>query len=117
MKPRDLLTLLVVVAVVVIGGFAAADAIRGKPRPEQTSAATIPVQTTPSRLPGPQPQPEAPAGWPEGLLDGTLTFTDADTCEIRVILRASSLPRSLPSCRPNIPNRVLSGEARTGQCC
>jgi hypothetical protein len=84
-KPRDLLTLLVVVAVVVIGGFAAADAIRGNPRPERTSAPTVPVQTTPSRLPGPQPQPEAPPGWPEGVLDGTLTFTDADTCNIRVI--------------------------------
>ena len=72
-------------AVVVIGGFAAADAIRGNPRPERTSAPTIPVQTAPSRLPGPQPQPEAPPGWPEGLLDGALTFTDAKTCDIRVI--------------------------------
>ena len=72
-------------AVVVIGGFAAADAIRGNPRPERTSAPTIPVQTAPSRLPGPQPQPEAPPGWPEGVLDGALTFTDARTCDIRVI--------------------------------
>jgi hypothetical protein len=85
LKPRDLLTLLVIGAVVVIGGFAAADAIRGNPRPERTSAPTIPVQTAPSRLPGPQPQPEAPPGWPEGLLDGALTFTDAKTCDIRVI--------------------------------
>ena len=85
MKPRDLLTLLVIGAVVVIGGFAAADAIRGNPRPERTSAPTIPVQTAPSRLPGPQPQPEAPPGWPEGVLDGALTFTDARTCDIRVI--------------------------------
>ena len=72
-------------AVVVIGGFAAADAIRGNPRPERSSAPTIPVQTAPSRLPGPQPQPEAPPGWPEGVLDGALTFTDAKTCDIRVI--------------------------------
>jgi hypothetical protein len=85
LKPRDLLTLLVIGAVVVIGGFAAADAIRGNPRPERTSAPTIPVQTAPSRLPGPQPQPEAPPGWPEGVLDGALTFTDARTCDIRVI--------------------------------
>jgi hypothetical protein len=69
----------------VIGGFAAADAIRGNPRPERTSAPTIPVQTAPSRLPGPQPQSEAPPGWPEGVLDGALTFTDARTCDIRVI--------------------------------
>jgi hypothetical protein len=85
LKPRDLLTLLVIGAVVVIGGFAAADAIRGNPRPERTSAPTIPVQTAPSRLPGPQPQSEAPPGWPEGVLDGALTFTDARTCDIRVI--------------------------------
>jgi hypothetical protein len=85
LKPRDLLTLVVIGAVVVIGGFAAADAIRGNPRPERTSAPTIPVQTAPSRLPGPQPQPEAPPGWPEGVLDGALTFTDAKTCDIRVI--------------------------------
>jgi hypothetical protein len=85
LKPRDLLTLVVIGAVVVIGGFAAADAIRGNPRPERTSTPTIPVQTAPSRLPGPQPQPEAPPGWPEGVLDGALTFTDAKTCDIRVI--------------------------------
>ena len=92
MKPRDLLTLVVIGAVVVIGGFAAADAIRGKPRAErpslngaETSTPTIPVQTTPSAVPGPQPQPEAPPGWPEGELDGTLTLADAKTCDIRVI--------------------------------
>ncbi len=96
MKPRDLLTLVVIGAVVVIGGFALADAIRGKPRAERPSLTvgaetgirptpTIPVQTTPSRIPGPQTQREAPPGWPEGELDGTLTFTDAKTCDIRVI--------------------------------
>lgn len=84
MKPRDLLTLLVVAAVVVIGGFAAADAIRGNPKAE-SAAPTVAEQTTPSRLPGPQPQPDAPAGWPQGLLRGTLTFTDRDTCRVRVI--------------------------------
>jgi WD40 repeat protein len=84
LKPRDLLTLLVVAAVVVIGGFAAADAIRGNPKVE-SAAPTVAEQTTPSRLPGPQPQPDAPAGWPQGLLRGTLTFTDRDTCRVRVI--------------------------------
>jgi hypothetical protein len=86
MKPRDLLTLLVIGAVVVIGGFAAADAIRGNPGPERaTPATTTPVQTSPSRLPGPQPQPDAPAGWPQGEFRGTLTFTDAKSCAIREI--------------------------------
>jgi hypothetical protein len=84
LKPRDLLTLLVVGAVVLVGGFAAADALRGKPAAPQ-AAPTIPVQTTPSRLPGPQPQAEAPGDWPQGLLRGTLTFADARTCRVRVI--------------------------------
>jgi hypothetical protein len=85
LNPRDILTLLVIGAVVVIGGFAAADALRGNPGPPRPPAASTPVQTSPSRLPGPQPQPEAPAGWPQGLLRGTLTFTDAESCAIRQI--------------------------------
>jgi hypothetical protein len=85
LNPRDLLTLLVIGAVVVIGGFAAADAIRGNPGPSPATGTSTPVQTSPSRLPGPQPQPEAPAGWPQGVLRGTLTFTDASSCAVRVI--------------------------------
>jgi hypothetical protein len=84
--------------VVVIGGFAAADAIRGKPRAEAqpaTTTRTVPVQTTPSRLPGPQPQPQAPLGWPEGVLEGTLTFADAETCDIRQIGLAGGRERPL----------------------
>ncbi len=98
MKPRDLLTVLAIGAVVVIGGFAAADAIRGKPRAEAQPAATtptVPVQTTPSRVPGPAPQPEAPPNWPEGVLEGTLTLTDADSCDIRVIGLAGGRERPL----------------------
>jgi hypothetical protein len=98
LKPRDLLTALVIGTVVVIGGFAAADAIRGKPRTEAQPAATaptIPVQTTPSRVPGLEPQSEAPAGWPEGLLDGTLTFADVQTCDIRQIGLAGGRERPL----------------------
>ena len=95
MKPRDLLTLLVIGAVVVIGGFAAADAIRGNPRPERSSTPTVPVQTTPARLPGPAPQADAPPGWPEGVLDGVLTFADAPTCDIRQIGLAGGRERPL----------------------
>jgi hypothetical protein len=106
LKPRDLLTLLVIGAVVVIGGFALADAIRGKPRAERPSLTvgavtaiqptpTIPVQTTPSRVPGPQPEPEAPPNWPEGTLEGTLTFADAQTCAIREIGLAGGRERPL----------------------
>jgi hypothetical protein len=85
LNPRDILTLLVIGAVVVIGGFAAADAIRGNPGPERPPAATTPTQTSATRLPGPQPQPEAPAGWPQGQFRGALTFMDARSCAVRVI--------------------------------
>jgi len=95
LKPRDLLTLIVIGAVVVIGGFAAADAIRGDPRPERASAPTVPIQTTPARLPGPAPQAEAPPNWPEGVLDGVLTLADAKTCDIRQIGLAGGRERPL----------------------
>jgi hypothetical protein len=55
----------------------------------------VPVQTTPSRVPGPAPQPEAPPNWPEGVLEGTLTLTDADSCDIRVIGLAGGRERPL----------------------
>jgi hypothetical protein len=116
-------TLLVIGAVVVIGGFAAADAIRGKPRQEQQASATgpfppaptVPVQTTPTRLPGPEPQPEAPAHWPEGLLDGVLTFADAQTCDIRQIGLAEGRERPVArfvGCQlwaPPVGSRVAYG--------
>jgi hypothetical protein len=84
-NPRDLITLLVIGAVVVIGGFAAADAIRGNPGVAPPPTTSVAAQTGPSRLPGPQPQPDAPAGWPQGQFRGTLTFTDQNTCVIRQI--------------------------------
>jgi hypothetical protein len=115
LKPRDLLTLLVIGAVVVIAGFAAADAIRGNPRPERRTAPTVPVQTTPTRLPGPAPQAEAPPGWPEGVLDGVLTFADADTCALRQIGLAGGRERPLAQYRgcqlwaPPVGSRVAYG--------
>lgn len=82
MKPRDLI---IVGAIVVLAGFAAADAIRGRAGERSTPAPTGRIQTTPTRLPGPQPQASAPPGWPQGALHGTLVFTNADDCRIRVI--------------------------------
>lgn len=83
MKPRDAI---IIGAVILIAGFAAADAIRGRAQgSESAPSATVPRQTTPTRLPGPQPQPDAPEGWPIGTLQGSVVFTDADDCRIRVI--------------------------------
>jgi WD40-like Beta Propeller Repeat len=53
------------------------------------------VQTGPTRVPGPQPQPSAPADWPVGTLDGALVFTDADDCRVRVIGLAGGVERPL----------------------
>jgi hypothetical protein len=93
LKPRDAI---IVLAVVLIAGFAAADAIRGHADsavPETTSQQE--VQTGPTRLPGPQPRPNPPAGWPVGRLRGSLVFTDARDCRVRVIGLAGGVERPL----------------------
>lgn len=83
-------------AVVLIGGFAAADALRGRANgTEKTTPGTIAVQTSPSRVPGPKPQAEAPANWPLGALAGSLIFTDAGDCRVRVIGLAGGRERPL----------------------
>ena len=92
MQPRDAI---IVAAVVLIGGFAAADAIRGRAEQSEVTPTTSAVQTTPTRLPGPRPQPEAPPGWPTGLLQGSLVFTDADDCRVRAIGLAGGTERPL----------------------
>jgi hypothetical protein len=114
MKPSSLI---VVVAVVLIGGFAAADAIRG--RAERSTVVTAPTeatQTTPTRLPGPEPQPDAPRGWPIGTLQGSLVFTDASDCHVRVIGlaggREQPLSRFAGDCRlwvPPVGTRIAYG--------
>jgi hypothetical protein len=92
LRPRDLI---VVAAVVLVAGFAAADALRGKAQESEATAPTSAGQTGPTRLPGPQPQPDAPAGWPTGALDGALVFTNADDCRIRVLGLAGGRERPL----------------------
>ena len=80
----------------LIAGFAAADALRGHGRDvESETPPSTPVQTTPPRRPGPQPQAEAPAGWPAGRLQGSLVFTNANDCRLRVIGLAGGRERPL----------------------
>jgi hypothetical protein len=93
LRPRDFI---VVCAVILIAGFAAADALRGRANgTEKTGSGTVAVQTSPSRVPGPEPQAEAPANWPLGALAGSLVFTDAGDCRVRVIGLAGGRERPL----------------------
>jgi hypothetical protein len=92
LRPRDLI---VVAAVVLIAGFAAADALRGRAEHKTSEAQSTPIQTTPTRLPGPQPQAPAPAGWPLGRLQGTLVFTNGEDCRIRVVDLVGGVERPL----------------------
>ena len=80
----------------LIAGFAAADALRGNGSDvERATSTSTPVQTTPTRLPGPEPQADAPAGWPTGALQGSLVFTNASDCRVRVIGLAGGRERPL----------------------
>jgi hypothetical protein len=93
LKPRDLIA---VGAVVLIGGFAAADAIRGRVGESRIPPVTsVGEQTTPTRLSGPRPQQEAPRGWPLGTLRGALIFTDATDCRVRVVGLGGGVERPL----------------------
>ena len=78
MKPRDLA---IVAAVVLLGGFALADALRNSGDDSSAPA----TQSNPDRRDGPEPQADAPEDWPAGRLRGTLVFTDAEDCRVRVI--------------------------------
>jgi len=110
-----------VAAVVLIGGFAAADAIRGRANDNgNTPAQSLVVPTTSTRPPGPQPQAEAPANWPLGTLDGSLVFTDARDCRVRIIGLAGGRERPLArfasNCQlwaPPVGDRIAYGLGET----
>ena len=73
---------------VLIAGFAAADALRGRAeRSEPAAAASVP--------PSPRRQAQAPPGWPTGVLAGSLVFTDASDCRVRAIGLADGTERRL----------------------
>ena len=78
MKPRDLA---IVAAVVLLGGFALADALRSSGEDSAEPA----TQSVPDGRGGPEPQEDAPPSWPTGVLRGALVFTDAEDCRVRVI--------------------------------
>jgi hypothetical protein len=93
LRPRDLI---VVGAVVLVAGFAAADALRGR-ADETVVAPTTEGQTGPTRLPAPEPPLEAPPDWPVGALEGELVFTAVDGCRVRAVDLSSGRERELAS--------------------
>jgi hypothetical protein len=101
LNPRDFLTTAAIGLVLVVGGLAIADSVRGcnekdvEATPAQTTAPTTTVAN------GPAPQPDAPDGWPEGELDGVLTFVDTDSCIVRSIGLSGGRERPLTENQSN----------------
>jgi hypothetical protein len=92
LRPRDLI---VVGAVVLVAGFAAADALRGRAERVETAPSTEAVQTGPTRVPGPEPPQAAPADWPPNGLTGNLVFKDASDCRLREVQLSTGSERRL----------------------
>jgi WD40-like Beta Propeller Repeat len=127
MARGDLLTRAAAGVVLLVGVLAVADSVRGcdtttneaRPAP----ATTQETGSTTTTDDGPTPQEEAPANWPEGVLDGVLTFVDADGCRIRTIGLASG--RERPPSRfvtdclgfwaPTVGSRLAFGELPIGR--
>jgi hypothetical protein len=97
LKGRDLALLAVIV---LVAGFAAADALRNRSSSEESP--TPPTTVSPDED-NPRLQPDAPPGWPVGTIRGTLVFTDARDCRIRVIGLAGGRER---------PLRRIAGDCR-----
>ena len=120
----DLLTRAAAGLVLLVGGLAVADSVRGcdttstevRPKPATTQT------TAPTTTDGPAPQPEAPTDWPQGALDGVLTFVGADDCRIRTIGLAGGRERPatrfVTDCRgfwaPKVGSRLAFGELPDG---
>jgi hypothetical protein len=92
LRPRDLI---IVGAVVLVAGFATADALRGRPEPSESATTTEAARTGPTRPPAPEPAAEAPADWPVDAVRGELVFTNADDCRVRTIGLARGRERRL----------------------
>ncbi len=90
MKSRELLTTATVVLVFAIGGFALVDSLRGCDTTTPTAATT----TERAALPNEPPPPEEIRNWPQGELEGIVTFVDAGNCRIREVGLVTGRERS-----------------------
>lgn len=96
MRLRDLVIL---GALLLIGGFAAADVLRDGDEGASPTTETFVLPPLPPP-PGPQPQREAPDEYPRGVLSGGLVVGSADDCSLRVLGLAGGVERPVP---PTLP--------------
>jgi hypothetical protein len=92
LRPRDVI---IVGGIVLVAGFATADALRGRGENGEATPTTEAAETGPTQLLGPEPAPEAPADWPRDELAGTLVFADRNDCRLRQIGLSAGLERRL----------------------
>jgi hypothetical protein len=96
---RGFLTWAAVGLVAIVALFALVDTLRdlgaSTPEPARTAAETTTTAASTTTT-GPAPRPEAPPGWQEGVLQGVLTFEDANDCTIRSIGLAGGRERPVP---------------------
>ncbi len=85
MNPRDFLTTAAVGLVLVVGGLAIADSLRGCNDPNPSVAPATTQAATTDTNPADGGPLDTPEGWPTGVLDGVLTFVDSDSCRLRRI--------------------------------
>lgn len=124
MGRSDLLTRAAAALVLLVGALAVADSVRGCDTTTTESRPAITQETGPPTTPdeGPAPQPEAPADWPQGALDGVLTFVAAEDCRIRTVGLGSGRERPpsrfVTDCRgfwaPTVGSRLAFGELPDG---
>jgi hypothetical protein len=123
MEGRGWFTTVAVGLVLAIGGLALVDSVRGcetttttvTPAPATTQAE---APTTTSVDTGPKPQEDAPPDWPQGELDGVLTFVDSEDCRVRTIGLSSGRERPpsrfVTDCRgfwaPKVGSRIAFGD-------
>jgi hypothetical protein len=96
MRGRDLV---VVSALLLVGGVAVVDALRdGDGRDARTVIPSPPPAPTPGRQP--QPQRVAPDDYPRGVLDGLLIVADARDCQFRIFSLSGGRERPV---QPTLP--------------
>lgn len=105
MRGRDLVLL---GALLVVGGFAAADVLRDD---HEARPGTPRTRVAPRIPPEPREAPQAPPDYPVGVLRGRLVLAQRDNCRLRVLLLAGGFERILPpltGCRFWVSPRALA---------